>query len=583
MYCSNCRAKNPDQFTHCGECGLPLFLAVLKEIGETSVGCHYIFGNDATIGRHHDNTIVLRDDSLSRFHARIDHHDGRFFIQDLSSSNGVIVNDAKVRRSELKDFDRITLGRTFFLFRGTCGALRGTCGALRATGLPGSSRNRLGDTEEDFLAAIKDIGQGAQTAALSNQMLEIAAQYAIKLTRAERAIIFLYDQNLNLQPAVFYNLAPQELKHDEFEVSRSAIAEVENTGEMLIREQCLSAFQYQASQSIHSLQLDTIICLPLKSSHQPDFSTTHDLETRGRGVKGILYGVLYMDCRRPLKGLPQYRKSMLQVLADQTSLAIEHALLKKEVQEQKQLKQQVQAAKTIQQRLFPQQSFSHARLEMAYYYAAAQQIGGDYLTFLPLSDTRFLFAIGDVVGKGLPAGLVVMTIHGGLYSEITHQADLLTLTQNLDYLLYEYAQGKVFVTFFACVLDVEKMRLEYTSAGHNPPLLYCRSDGKWHKLHAAGIPLGLDPDTTRALETIPLQPGDLITLYTDGVTEATDPSKKQFGVEGLKKVLSAWLAAQSRETLTLTALLDAVIARLRHFTDYKPFVDDTTLMTVVIK
>lgn len=570
MRCKKCRAENPPRFQHCGECGAPLYIAVLKEItAGPEVAAHYIFAAGATIGRHYDNTIVFFDPSLSRYHARIDCRDGRFFIQDLSSSNGVFVNEAKIKRCEIKDYDRLTLGKVTLLFR--------------TSSLMEFEKTRLVPTQDRFLAAIQNINHNAKSAALSKRVLEIAAEFAITLTRAERAIIFLYDQNLRLQPAVYYNVAPAELAHDEFEVSLSAIAEAEAGGEMLMREHLLDDPRFQAQQSIQALRLNTIICLPLKSPHVVDISTAQDAGTERLYAKGVLFGMLYLDSRRPLKGLPQHRQTMLHVLADQTSLAIENAILQREMEEKKNLKQQMRAAKALQQRLFPAPSFTHEKFDMANHYAPAQQIGGDYLAFLPLSDTRFVIAIGDVVGKGLPAGLVVMTLHGGLYAEITHQEDLLVLMNNLDRLVYEYAQGKVFVTFFIAILDAENMTLQYASAGHNPALLLRPQNGEWHELRAAGIPLGLDPDTKRALGTISLQTGDVLTFYTDGITEARNAHKKQFGLEGLKKIIANWQAAQKREPHPPGALVNAVLERVRNYVDNKTPEDDITIMVVAFK
>jgi serine phosphatase RsbU (regulator of sigma subunit) len=570
VQCSHCRAENPARFHHCGECGRPLFIALLKEIGESKTPpTHHLYASGATLGRHYDNTIVLLDDAISRYHARIDFQDDRFFIQDLSSSNGVSVNDARVKRRELKDFDRIALGKVLLLFR--------------TSSLAESAAEPNVPTQDRFLAAIKDINQSAKNAAISHHVLEIAAEFAINLTRTERAIIFLYDKNLKLQPAVFHNLGEQELERDAFEVSRSVIAAAEKSGEMLMREELQNDPQAQASQSILALRLNTIICLPLKSPHAVEVSTTHDAEGSALYVKGVLFGVLYLDSRKPLKGLPQHRKTMLQVLADQTALAIENAILQREVQEKKKLKQQMRAAKAAQLRLFPEPSYAHARFDMAYHYAAAQQIGGDYLAFLPLSETRFLFAIGDVVGKGLPAGLVVMTVHGGLYSEISHHVELPAMMRNLDRLVHEYAEGKVFVTFFIGILDVEHMTLQYANAGHNPPLLYRRGRNEWRELRTPGVPLGLNAEDPRATESIDVLPEDLITLYTDGVTEAHDDKRKQFGLAGLKKVLSSWSQSQSHKPEALGNLLHAVLERIRNFTNNKPQEDDTTLMAVLIK
>jgi sigma-B regulation protein RsbU (phosphoserine phosphatase) len=335
------------------------------------------------------------------------------------------------------------------------------------------------------------------------------------------------------------------------------------------------------------LQLNTIVCLPLKSSH-PIESTT-SVTVKGKpahcraGGKGMLLGMLYLDSRRPLKVLPQHRQVMLQVLADQMALTIENALLQREMQEKKLLNKQLRAAKVVQQRLFPAPAFSHPRFAMAYHYAPAQQIGGDYLAFLPLSDSRFLFAIGDVVGKGLPAGLVVMTLQGGLHAEISHHPDLPALVRNLDRLIYENAQGKVFVTFFACVWDADTTELQYICAGHNHPLLCQRAGEQWCALSTAGIPLGVDPAAARKAESITLQSGDLLALYTDGITETRDIFKKQFGAEGLKKVLSSWLVAPNREKPPLAELVHAVFARVQNFTDYRPLADDATLMLVAMK
>ena len=547
---------------------MSLFLAVLKEIDqqESTVKSHYIFSTGATIGRHRDNTVILHDPSLSRFHARIDYQNDKFYIQDLSSSNGVLVNDVKVRRREIKDFDRIMLGETLLLFR---------------TGEPGTTiAPAFMQTQDDFLAAVNGMSRRAQNAIFSNEVLEIAARFAAKITRAERAVIFLYDNHRQLQPAVFHNVTNSDVEHDEFEVSRSALAEAEATGEMVICESCLDDPRYKFNESIQTLQLNSILCLPLKSPHPVEPLTVAD--TAPPAPKGMMFGVLYLDSRRALKGMPQHRRTMLQVLADQMALTLENALLQKEMHEKRQIGKQLRAAKDVQQRLFPPPSFAHAQFDMAYHYAPAQHIGGDYVAFQPLSDSRFLFAIGDVVGKGLPAGLVVMTVHGGLYAEISHHTDLLKLVRNLDRLIYEYAQSKVFVTFFACILDTDTMQLEYLGAGHNPPLLYSRAANKWHELSSAGVPLGVAPEAERRIETIPLERGDLLTLYTDGLTETRDAAKKQFGKDGLKKVLSKWLLSPE-EQKNLPDLLNAIIARAQHFSNYQPFEDDTTLLAVAVK
>jgi predicted component of type VI protein secretion system len=304
MLCKKCQAENPTRFQHCGACGAPLYLAVLKEINDKpELVAHYVFASGATLGRHYDNTIVFLDPSLSRYHGRIDYQDGRFFIQDLSSSNGLFVNDAPVKRRELKDYDRITLGKIMLLFR--------------TSSLLEFEKERLLPTQDRFLAAIQNINHNAKSAALSNRVLEIAAEFAITLTRAERAIIFLYDQNLKLQPAVCHNLAPKELAHDEFEVSLSAIAEAETGGEMLMREHLLDDPRFSAHQSIQALRLNTIICLPLKSPHVVDISTAQDAGTERLYAKGVLFEGVMVDGLHPsLNGYAVWAQGLKPLLTE---------------------------------------------------------------------------------------------------------------------------------------------------------------------------------------------------------------------------------------------------------------------------
>jgi sigma-B regulation protein RsbU (phosphoserine phosphatase) len=176
-----------------------------------------------------------------------------------------------------------------------------------------------------------------------------------------------------------------------------------------------------------------------------------------------------------------------------------------------------------------------------------------------------------------------MTLQGGLHAEISHHPDLPALVRNLDRLIYENAAGKVFVTFFACILDAATMELQFICAGHNHPLLYQQAGEQWRALSTTGIPLGVDPTAERKAESIALRSGDLLALYTDGITEARDIFKKQFSVEGLKKVLSSWLVSSNRERPPLTELVNAVFARVQNFTNYQPLEDDATLMLVAVK
>ena len=570
MHCPKCNTENSSQSHSCNSCSAPLYIAVLKEIGKNdAVTMHYVFEGGARVGRHYDNSIVLLDYSVSRNHARIDYLKGKFVIQDLSSSNGVLVNDVRVRRKEINDFDRIMLGNVLLLFR--------------TSGFKEIKDEPFFYTQERFIEAIQDISKSKESETPLSKTLEIAANFALSLTGAERGIILLYDSNGELQPAFCGNISEQTFGMDEFDISRSAMEEAEKSGEMLIQESIQDQHKFKASQSIRALKLTAIICLPLKSPRIVNMATQRAKNVHEKSLQGTMFGVLYLDSRQALKGLPQHRRDMLQILADQTSLAIENAILQEELVENEDMKGQIQAAKEVQQRLFPQREFSHPRFEMAYQFQAAQHVGGDYLGFIPLSESRFLLAIGDVVGKGLPAGLVVMTLYGGLYSEISHQQDIRKIIDSLDRLIYDYTAGKVFVTFFLAILDLEANELEFMNAGHNPPLLRNRHNETWQELRAGGVPLGVDPSTKRVVQKCSLDKDDIILFYTDGLVEAHDTKNQLFGMPRLKQAITNWLVSKEQEELNGKELTQVLFKKLRYYTNNRPLDDDTTMMTVIMK
>ena len=186
------------------------------------------------------------------------------------------------------------------------------------------------------------------------------------------------------------------------------------------------------------------------------------------------------------------------------------------------LERELQTAREIQERLLPHEQPSVPGFEITGASLPSRQVGGDYYDFLTQDDGRFGIAIGDVSGKGIPAALLMSNLQASLQGQVIHPSSVSEVVSRVNELLVRSTDPHMFATFFYGVLDSRTGTFTSTNAGHNPPILY-RNDGEVVKLESGGIPLGWLPDQDYLQKVIELAPGDVIVLYTDGITEAVGP------------------------------------------------------------
>jgi len=235
--------------------------------------------------------------------------------------------------------------------------------------------------------------------------------------------------------------------------------------------------------------------------------------------------------------------------------------------------QEVESAREIQRALMPKELPQIERCQLAAECLPARTVGGDYYDAIRLADSRVAVVIGDVSGKGMPAALLMSNLqaivrafaHAGLASnELCARANQL-IAANV-------APGK-YITFFYAVIDTERMRLDYCNAGHNMPLLYHRG-GMTETLSEGGPVLGILPSATYACGSAELKSGDVLALYTDGITEAVDSKYEEFGEERLKALLS-------RQTSSAHQCRDEIVAAVSAFANGL-FHDDVTVLVALI-
>ena len=214
-----------------------------------------------------------------------------------------------------------------------------------------------------------------------------------------------------------------------------------------------------------------------------------------------------------------------------------------------------QEAREIQRRLLPKSNPELAGYEIATTWRPARNVGGDYFDTLDLGDGQFGLCIGDVVGKGLPAALLMSNVQAAVHVFASSRTAPAELCRSVNRILCGNMGPNRFITFFYALLDVASGDLRFCNAGQNPPLL-ARDRGPTVELRTGGGPLGIDASMKYAEGSARLGSGDRLLLFTDGLTEAEDEAGEQFGVERLQHLLTA------RRNETARSALDAIVAEV---------------------
>lgn len=186
------------------------------------------------------------------------------------------------------------------------------------------------------------------------------------------------------------------------------------------------------------------------------------------------------------------------------------------------LERELETARAIQARLLPDETPTVPGFEITGTSLPSRQVGGDYFDFLQLGENRIGVAIGDVSGKGIPAALLMSNLQASLQGQVIHPSSVAETVARVNDLLAKSTDAQMFATFCYGLLDFTQATFTMTNAGHNPPIL-CRMDGRVEKIESGGLLIGMLPGLTYQQETIEFGPGDVLVLYTDGVTEAEGP------------------------------------------------------------
>jgi serine phosphatase RsbU (regulator of sigma subunit) len=302
---------------------------------------------------------------------------------------------------------------------------------------------------------------------------------------------------------------------------------------------------------------------------------------RNRGLMGLLV----LGRRLSEEPYSSEDKRLLEAVADQTAISLENIRMAEQIanrmEADRRAAHEMDIAREVQSRLFPQVSPPMSTLEYAGSCLQARQVGGDYYDFWDLGARHLAVVLADISGKGISGALLMANLQANLRSRsAVARQDLLNLTRegtwlpgllkSVNQLFYENTPDDRYATLFLAVYDDASRELEYANCGHNPPLLF-RAQGGVERLCATASVIGFTPQWECTTEIIRLQPGDVLVIYTDGVTEANDAAGNEFGEERLREVVCRNAPASPAE------LLAAIQQAVQRFSVGEQF-DDLTLV-----
>lgn len=448
------------------------------------------------IGRQPDNHLVLRDNRASRSHARIIFEAGAFVVEDLKSRNGITVNGVKVERAVLQDSDIIGFGvedSYELIFRGA----------------GGSSINTTPATSLRRLRSILEVARSLTGALSTDHVLASLLEAALSVTQCERGFVLLREG-----PGLALRLG------------RDSFGRVLAESELAIPPDVLCTALSRRSDLL-SMTLEGhghILCVPLLR-----VSMAGGEETAVMGSVKDTVGLLYLDSRSQRADLSGNSRELLQSLAVEASMILENARLIEQERQKQRMEQELNLARTIQRDLLPDQFPSVGWFRACGISVSSAQVGGDYFDLMPLAEDRWAAVMADVSGKGVSSALLAAFLQGVFLVATGETTSAARVLARVNQFLLARTSGEKYATLVLATMD-RAGRLVWVNAGHCRPLLWRRS-GEVFELRSAGLPVGMLEEATWEIYRHQLAPGDILVLYTDGCSEARNPSGQMFGVE----------------------------------------------------
>ena len=536
-----------------------------------------------TLGRSARNDLCVPDPFASRVHAEVRREGDEYFLQDLGSANGTLYNGLTVQGSvALTAGGRIQIGETEIVFddgtyNSSMGATmitdnsssipeatialasgdRTTSGLLEAIEGARTKPEEIVATRSskqgDLLALISKVGITLLASASLNETLDQIVSLVFEAVPADRCLLMMRDDSSEDLRVAVARLRDRVGEVGEIRVSRNVLDEVVMRGKSVLTSDAQHDPRF-ASGTVVLQGIRSVLAVPL-------------------GVADKVFGIIYADSPIAEGRFTEDHLKLLTTLASVAAIRVENARLLEAQLQQERLERELQLAMEIQQRFQPTAPPVVKGYELQGISFPCYEIGGDYYDFIEREDGRLVIALGDVSGKGTAAALLMSSLHAAVHAQAGSHDTLVETISAVNRYLADNIPPNRFVTLFYAELDPASGALSFLNAGHNPPLIV-HAAGTVEQLASGGLPLGIKRDAEYREGRTQLQPGDILVIYSDGVTEAASPSGEEFGPTRLYEVVSRNIDASA------AGVRDRIESALTKFSQGTQAADDITLVIV---
>jgi len=403
------------------------------------------------------------------------------------------------------------------------------------------------------LSILNEISTSINSSQSLNQILESTIKKCLRLMHAEQGAIMLLDEKKTEK--AFHTMVR---KGDTSSQTLPYHLDTTLTGWMLKNQQPLN---------VPDLQHDERFRIPGSA----DFPV-HSLLSVPLLAKGRMIGLLTLFNKKGGECFNDGDQRLLSIIASQSAQVMENARLLEKEKTLLHVQQELKLAWEIQTNLLPAEPPKVDGYDIAGRSIPAKEVGGDYFDFIPVRDNRLMFCLGDVSGKGIPAALLMANLQAIIRSQVPVCTELtqgLALANNL---LFHNTSPEKFATLFFGCLEPARHRIHFANAGHPPALRFSASG--MERLAAGGVALGCLENVSFQEAEITLNPGDLVVVYSDGVSEAMNVAGEEFGE---KRLIESVRGLRGRPAAEIIA---GIVSDAARFSGDMPQFDDMTLVVV---
>jgi len=534
------------------------------------------------LGRSAESNVQIPAEqgaSVSRNHAEIAIEGGGVVIRDVGSRNGTSLNGVPVADAMgLKNGDRITLGETTILFgeEGAPSVILDDAPVSQDTStfaialdeiithssvdsaVSGARSRDLGITtapelrgESRTLAILTRAGMELINHRPYEEVLEVIMDLVFEAIPAERGFLMLMEG----EGKEMTSKAVRDLRRSSggsISLSRSIANMVVQNRQSILTTDAQSDERFKMRESVVLQGIRSAMCVPLWNNKE-------------------VIGLVYVDTLNSARSFKPEDLKLLTLLGNIAAMKIENTLLEKQDVERQRLEKELEQAADIQKRLLPGVAPEIPGYDISGRADACRAVGGDYFDFVDREEGRTGIVIGDVSGKGMAAALLMASVQAVFRTLADVEARPASLLTSLNRHLIRNASPNKFVSFFYGEFERSTGILRYVNGGHNPPYIV-RASGEVESLPATGVVLGIFEKATFEEKETTLNPGDLLALFSDGVTECSNPDGDMYGEDRLIQALK-----KNRDGRA-AAIEGAIFKEILDFAGEAPQYDDSTLV-----